>query len=157
VGMVMFTMNQIPQMQQNIERTISTKGGLKDATITDIQNDLNNRVIINRAQKVVVNAQGKVEPDKVVETFDGKAGGSEPSKNEKTKWVAVTDAGDVSVPYGTKINYVMTVKAVSFGEHAKTDKDGKVVKDDNGDVVMTPTFGFGDIKDVHSYSLTLVK
>lgn len=145
-GVGMFTANQIPQRQQNIERTIATTGGLTDSTIKQLEESFGHKVKIRRA----VNIDGKwvAVPISDKPFFDGE--GDKPD----AKLTSADKIGDKSVTYGTRVDYVMTVHAINIGQQTIDVKDPKTNKTVHQTV---PAFSIGEIKNLHSYGITLVK
>lgn len=147
-GVGMFTANQIPQRQQNIERTIATTGGLKDETIKQLEESFGHKVKIRRA----VNIDGKWVavpiPEKKPYYFDGE--GDKPDD----KLTSADKIGNKSQTYGTRVDYVMTVHAINIGQQTIDVKDPKTHKTVQKQV---PAFSIGEIKNLHSYGITLVK
>lgn len=145
-GVGMFTANQIPQRQQNIERTIATTGGLTNATITDLQNSFGNKIKIARAVELI-DAQGK-HTGKWISEADASA------KNYPKGYTTTDPLGDKSVTYGTRVDYVMSVNAINVGQQTIDVKDPKTHKTIQ---TQAPAFSIGEIKNLHSYGITLVK
>lgn len=141
-GVGMFTANQIPQRQQNIERTIATTGGLTDATIEQLEESFGHKVEIRRA----VNIDGKW----VAVPITHKPFLDKPDD----KLTSADKIGDKSVTYGTRVDYVMTVHAINIGQQTIDVQDPKTHK-----TIQTkaPAFSIGEIKNLHSYGITLVK
>lgn len=145
-GVGMFTANQIPQRQQNIERTIATTGGLKDETIRQLEESFGNKVKIRRA----VNIDGKWVAVPIPDNpfFDGE--GDKPD----AKLASADKIGDKSQTYGTRVDYVITVHAINIGKQTIDVQDPKTHKTVHKQV---PAFSIGEIKNLHSYGITLVK
>lgn len=141
-GVGMFTANQIPQRQQNIERTIATTGGLKDETIKQLEESFGHKVKIRRA----VNIDGKwvAVPIPDEPFFD----------KPDDKLTSADKIGDKSVTYGTRVDYVMSVNAINIGKQTIDAQDPKTHKTIHKQV---PAFSIGEIKNLHSYGITLVK
>lgn len=141
-GVGMFTANQIPQRQQNIERTIATTGGLTDATIEQLEESFGHKVEIRRA----VNIDGKW----VAVPITHKPFLDKPDD----KLTSADKIGDKSVTYGTRVDYVMTVHAINIGQQTIDVQDPETHK-----TIQTkaPAFSIGEIKNLHSYGITLVK
>lgn len=145
-GVGMFTANQIPQRQQNIERTIATTGGLKNDTITELENSFGNKIKIARAVELI-DAQGK-HTGKWISEADASA------KNYPKGYTTTDPLGDKSVTYGTRVDYVMSVNAINVGQQTIDVKDPKTHKTIQ---TQAPAFSIGEIKNLHSYGITLVK
>lgn len=145
-GVGMFTANQIPQRQQNIERTIATTGGLTNDTILKLEESFGGKVKIRRA--VNVNGKWVAVPIPDEPFFDG-----EGDKPDATLTNA-DEIGDKSVTYGTRVDYVMSVHAINIGQQTIDVRDPNTHK-----IVQkkVPAFSIGEIKNLHSYGITLVK
>lgn len=145
-GVGMFTANQIPQRQQNIERTIATTGGLKDETITELQNSFGNKIKIERAVELI-DKSGK-HTGKWISESDASA------KKYPAGYSTTKPLGNKSQTYGTRVDYVMSVNAINIGRQTIDEQDPKTHKTVHKQV---PAFSIGEIKNLHSYGITLVK
>ena len=145
-GVGMFTANQIPQRQQNIERTIATTGGLKDETITELQNSFGNKIKIERAVELI-DKNGKRTGEWISES-DASA------KKYPAGYSTTEPLGNKSQTYGTRVDYVMSVNAINVGRQTIDEQDPKTHKTVQKQV---PAFSIGEIKNLHSYGITLVK
>lgn len=145
-GVGMFTANQIPQRQQNIERTIATTGGLTDDTIEQLENSFGHKITIDRAVELIDNKGNHT--GKWISETDAKA------KKYPTGYTTTELQGSKSQTYGTRVDYVITVHAINIGQQTIDVTDPKTHK-----TVQTqaPAFSIGEIKNLHSYGITLVK